>query len=133
MESRLGGAHESGAATAAPELKREKEFPSAAEKTDEKEVTANGVSVPPINTNPDETNVWPDESAEAAFLAETRGRVEPVMDAPAKTEPEEVVKKLPPLEELVQRIPAETRDLLDELFRARFTTVRRVRKSDLKQ
>ena len=55
------------------------------------------------------------------------------MDAPAKTEPEEAVKKLPPLEELVQRIPAETRDLLDELFRARFTTVRRVRKSDLKQ
>jgi len=32
----------------------------------------------------------------------------------------------------VNRIPAETRELLDELFRVKFTTVRRVKKKDLK-
>ena len=34
--------------------------------------------------------------------------------------------ELPPVEELVGKIPAETRALLDDLFRAKFTTVRRV-------
>jgi len=33
---------------------------------------------------------------------------------------------LPPLEKLVGRIPAETREALDELFRAKFTSVRRL-------
>jgi hypothetical protein len=33
---------------------------------------------------------------------------------------------LPPLDELVARIPAPVREILDDLFRARFTTVRRV-------
>jgi hypothetical protein len=33
---------------------------------------------------------------------------------------------LPPLDDLVQRIPAPTRALLDELFRAKFITVKRL-------
>ena len=37
------------------------------------------------------------------------------------------------MEELVKRIPAETRELLDELFRVKFTIVRRVPKNALKE
>ena len=33
--------------------------------------------------------------------------------------------KLPELEELLARVPAGVRDALDELFRAKFTSVRR--------
>jgi hypothetical protein len=50
----------------------------------------------------------------------------------AASEPEEPAGALPPLEELVNRIPAPTRALMDELFRARFVTVKRVPKSALK-
>lgn len=84
------------------------------------------------NANPDETNVWPDAAAEAAFLAETRHRGEsvPVVNRPA--EEAEDRRPLPALDELVSRIPAETRELLDELFRAKFVAVRRVRTRDLK-
>lgn len=79
-------------------------------------------------------NVWPDDAAESAFLAETRG----VETAAAKSAPEpkrtedSTLAPLPKLDALVNRIPAETRELLDELFRAKFTTVRRVKESDLK-
>ncbi len=48
---------------------------------------------------------------------------------PAEAEADDV---LPPLEGLVNRIPAPTRALVDELFRAKFVTVRRVPKSALK-
>ncbi len=79
-------------------------------------------------------NVWPDESAEAAFMAEARGRGEPVKAAAQvveEIEDRESAKALPKLEELVEKIPAETRELLEELFRAKFVAVRRVKKSDL--
>lgn len=91
-------------------------------------------AVPPSNSNPDETNVWPDEAAEAAFISEARGRGESpkATVTPIETEEERAPKQLPPLSELVERIPAETRELLDELFRAKFVAVRRVKKSDLK-
>jgi hypothetical protein len=79
-------------------------------------------------------NVWPDEAAETAFLSESR--VEhgsgQVAIPPAAQEEELPSKALPALDVLVQRIPAETRELLDELFRAKFTTVKRVKPSDLK-
>lgn len=80
----------------------------------------------------DTANVWPDERAEAAFISETRARGEPVPLASAEVLEEAVAKPLPPLDEMVNRIPAGTRELLDELFRAKFTKVRRVKKSDLK-
>jgi hypothetical protein len=81
---------------------------------------------------PEETNVWPDEAAESAFLAGARERGEspPARPVPAAEEPEP--NALPSLDQLVQQIPAPTRELLEDLFRARFTTVRRVRKADLK-
>jgi hypothetical protein len=77
---------------------------------------------------------WPDESAESAFLSEARARGEPVMadTATAELAEETDPKSLPPLEELVQRIPPEVREVLDDLFRARFTTVRRVPRKALK-
>ena len=81
-------------------------------------------------------NVWPDEAAEAAFLAESRGGNADVSSPPAVAVAPKVDEKanspMPALEELVSRIPAEARELLDELFRAKFTAVRRVKQTDLK-
>jgi len=78
-----------------------------------------------------EGNFWPGEAEEVAFLAEQRaqGGAEPPA-APAGNGIE--AQPLPPLDELVQRIPAETRAALDDLFRAKFTGVRRVPKTALK-
>lgn len=45
---------------------------------------------------------------------------------------EEPAAPLPNLDALVARIPPEVRETLDDLFRARFTTVQRVPKSALK-
>jgi hypothetical protein len=42
------------------------------------------------------------------------------------------ISQPPPLEELVQRIPSEVREALEELFRAKFTRATRVRVSEKK-
>lgn len=47
-------------------------------------------------------------------------------------EPEPGDANLPPMEDLVQRIPAPARLLMEELFRARFVTVKRVPQAALK-
>lgn len=77
---------------------------------------------------------WPDEAAESAFRAEARERGEaPVATPPAAENSDDTdAKGLPSLDELVQRIPADVRETLDELFRARFVTVKRVPKRALK-
>lgn len=86
-----------------------------------------------VATGEEDTNVWPTEAEEAAFLAEASERGEKVVPVLREVEDEEDdAKALPKLDELVNRIPAETRELLDELFRARFVTVRKVKKKDLK-
>ena len=112
----------------------------ASEAIDEPEAAtaaATATATPAPGNSPDETNVWPDEAAEAAFLAEARGRGESTK-ASEETAREtaddngEGAKALPKLDDLVNRIPAETRELLEELFRARFTAVRRVKKTELK-
>jgi hypothetical protein len=76
------------------------------------------------------TNAWPDEAAEAAFLGETRAPAEtpvpPPAEVPAARAEEFAGKKLPKLDDLVHRIPEGTRELLEELFRAKFVAVRRV-------
>lgn len=90
--------------------------------------------VTPELASSESTNVWPDEAAEAAFLSEGRGGAE-VPAAPKPTSPtgeDDDEKALPQLDDLVNRIPADTRELLDELFRAKFTKVRRVKQADLK-
>jgi hypothetical protein len=82
---------------------------------------------------------WPDEAAETAFLAQARfgerqetpsplESAAPVQAAEAPVEKE----KLPALEDLLPRIPAEVMAALDEHFRAKFTGVRRVPKEALK-
>jgi hypothetical protein len=81
---------------------------------------------------PEETNVWPDEAAESAFLAGARERGESPRARASAPADDPDPKALPPLDELVQQIPAGARELLEELFRARFTTVRRIRRADLK-
>ena len=77
---------------------------------------------------------WPDDAAESAFLAEARDRGEPAPTAKTETEPLEPVdpKSLPALNDLVNRIPADVRETLEELFRARFVAVKRVPKRALK-
>jgi hypothetical protein len=78
--------------------------------------------------------IWPDESAESSFLAEARSRGESVTPPKPKEEmaDDADTKPLPPLNELVDRIPAEVRDALEDLFRARFVKVKRVPKSAFK-
>jgi|GEM_PF-347276 hypothetical protein len=80
-------------------------------------------------------NVWPDESAEVAFFAEQREQGVPVSSSRAPEAREEVegAGPLPALDELVKRIPREARELMDELFRAKFVTVKRVPKTALKE
>ena len=79
------------------------------------------------------TNVWPDEAAESAFLAESKQNGVPPPPTPVAAPTDaEADKPLPRLDDLVARIPEETRELLEELFRAKFTTVRRVKTADLK-
>jgi hypothetical protein len=77
-----------------------------------------------------------DDSAEAAFLGEARERGEPVRSAApaqATVESEEADSRpLPPLDDLVQQIPADVRATLDELFRAKFIRVQRVPRKALK-
>lgn len=75
-----------------------------------------------------------DEAAESAFLAEARARGETVAPAPKKEDaPDETESKpLPSLNELVERIPPEVRETLDDLFRARFVTVKRIPKRAFK-
>ena len=79
-------------------------------------------------------NVWPDDAAESVFLSESRAKREtPVSESPASVlEDAADAKPLPSLDDLVQKIPEESRELLDELFRAKFTKVRRVKAGDLK-
>jgi hypothetical protein len=73
--------------------------------------------------------VGPSTEEEATLLAT---RNEPVTVTAGPAPREEPPLKLPPLEGLVGRIPPGVRDALDELFRAKFTLVRRVPPSSLK-
>jgi hypothetical protein len=76
-----------------------------------------------------------DQMAESAYLAEARARGEVAAAAATKAvvEAEESSSlPLPRLDELVERIPAEVRETLEDLFRARFVTVKRFPRKALK-
>lgn len=79
-------------------------------------------------------NAWPDDAAETAFRSEAIERGEPEVIAATAIEATEETdtKGLPALEELMKKIPSESRELLDELFRAKFTGVKRVPAKALK-
>lgn len=77
---------------------------------------------------------WPDDAAEAAFLAEARDRGEVPTPVKAREEiaEETDARPLPALDDLVARIPAEVRESLEDLFRARFVRVARVPRKALR-
>lgn len=77
--------------------------------------------------------VGPSDSEESAFLAEQRQAGAANGTATPAAAAEEEKGDLPPLDDLVQRIPPATRELIDELFRAKFITVKRIPKSALKE
>jgi len=68
---------------------------------------------------------WPDEADESAFLSEAEARGEAQVAFAGRNAAPTIGVELPPLEELVERVPAAVREILDDLFRAKFTTVRR--------
>jgi len=74
----------------------------------------------------------PASEEEAVFLAQEReAGVVPGLPVQAG-DSEDEKGDLPPMENLVKRIPGPARELMEELFRARFVTVKRVPKSALK-
>ena len=134
MEARLGAALERGKADGG-ERRTESSTAPAAESA-ESDAVAPGADVSGGQKPTAETVAppLPGEEAEAAFLAEARERGEDVASvaaALAAAEGEDEKGALPPLEELIQKLPAELRDTLDDLFRAKFVKVMRVRKKDL--
>ena len=88
-----------------------------------------------LPTGPEPAPEWPDEATESAIRAEVRDRGEALSPpVPAEEEPEVVdTKALPPLDELVNRLPPAVRESLEDLFRARFIAVRRVPARALKR
>lgn len=76
---------------------------------------------------------WPDEAAESAFRSQQAGMDSPEPAAALIDNEEQDAANLPPLDSLVPRIPEEARKMLDELFRAQFTSVRKIPKKLLKK
>ena len=73
----------------------------------------------------------PSSEEEATFLAQ-EGESGGVTSVPSPSACPEEKGELPPMEDLVKRIPPPARELMEELFRARFVTVKRVPRSALK-
>lgn len=86
-----------------------------------------------ITSETDDAPVGPSAEEEAEFLAGEESGNAPIAPAPeTKGAVEDESTPLPPMEDLVNRIPAPARELMEELFRARFVTVKRVPKTALK-
>lgn len=86
----------------------------------------------------DEPTAWPDESAEAAFLSEAKARGDVIAPSATKerlddSDDADEQSPLPPLEQAVARVPRDVREILEDLFRARFVGVKRVPKNALKK
>jgi hypothetical protein len=77
---------------------------------------------------------WPDAAAESAFLAEAKSRGEVPAPKPATVEEVEEAESepLPPMDKMVERVPPPVREMLDDLFRARFVRVTRIPRRALK-
>lgn len=99
-----------------------------------RDVPGEAMPPPPAEDGEGAPNAWSDEAAESAFRAEARSRGETVVASPAVVElaEDKETKALPPLADLVKRLSPEIRETLDELFRAKFTAVKRVPKKALK-
>jgi hypothetical protein len=87
----------------------------------------------------EEGPVWPDESSESAMRAEVTERGETLNSkaarelAEAAAEAAAEKKNLPKLDDLINRIPADVRDTLEDLFRVKFVKVARAPKKALKE
>jgi hypothetical protein len=68
---------------------------------------------------------WPDDAQESAFLSESLARGEAPAPASSRAALPVIGDKLPSLEELVAQVPPGVTALLDDLFRAKFTGVRK--------
>lgn len=108
--------------------------PSRAENPEvREEESAPALLVTDVPVPDDSVPVGPSPEEEAAFLAENPTGESFYAKGPAAgVEETEPTGALPPMEDLVKRIPQPARDLMEELFRARFVTVRRVPKAALK-
>ncbi|PTY05906.1 hypothetical protein DB347_16345 [Opitutaceae bacterium EW11] len=85
----------------------------------------------------DEPAPWPDDAAESAFLLEQReadnpagGSSTPKADGADSADD---ATPLPPMQELIDRIPPQARETLEDLFRAKFIAVRRASPDALKK
>ena len=76
--------------------------------------------------------IGPGEAEESAFLVEQQQASPPKPVAISPAQGDERTVPLPPMDELIQRIPASTRELIDQLFRAKFVTVKRMPASAFK-
>jgi hypothetical protein len=82
-------------------------------------------------TSPEAESALADESFESATPVDIASVRLPGPEDGRAAAPEPV-NPPPTLDEAVQRIPAETRRTLEELLRARFTAVRRIRPEQLR-
>ena len=82
--------------------------------------------------------VWPSEAAETAFLGEEKSEGRGAPRAGVQTlrqaaeQAEAALGPLPSVDALIARIPAKARETLEDLFRPKFTGVKRVSKESLK-
>ncbi len=87
----------------------------------------------------DDGPTWPDEAQESGMRAEAVERGETLSSRAAREVAEAAAEaaaekqNLPTLDALIERIPAEVRDTLEDLFRAKFVKVARAPKKVLKQ
>jgi hypothetical protein len=97
--------------------------------------TTGGAGAPTFD---EEGPVWPDAAAESEIRAEVAGRGETLNSkaarelAEAAAEAAAEKKGLPSLDALVERIPTDVLDTLEDLFRVKFVKVARVPKKVLK-
>jgi hypothetical protein len=69
---------------------------------------------------------WPTEAEEAAYISESGARGEPESAEAVPVRASSDQDKLPGIDESVARIPPQVLELLDDLFRAKFISVRRI-------
>jgi hypothetical protein len=74
---------------------------------------------------PDAESEWPDENDESEFLSQAGVQGQQATPQTGRASALVVGEKLPPMEELVARVPENLRVILDDLFRAKFTGVRK--------
>ena len=74
----------------------------------------------------------PSAEEETAFLSAERESGVTVAAMPTASAAEDEQGERPPMEDLVKRIPAPARELIEDVFRARFVTVKRMPKAALK-